>query len=49
MAESLQPGANVTAATWSEDLDPSQLYGWRRKALASGVISPVTAGADSPA
>ncbi|WP_328587699.1 transposase [Brucella thiophenivorans] len=49
VAESLQPGANVTAATWSEDLDPSQLYGWRRKALASGVISPVTAGADSPA
>ncbi|MDM7853214.1 transposase [Pseudochrobactrum kiredjianiae] len=49
MAASLQPGANVSAVARSEGLDPSQLYGWRRKALASGVVSPVTAGAHSPA
>lgn len=49
VAASLQPGANVSAVARSEGLDPSQLYGWRRKALASGVISPMTEGTDSPA
>ncbi|WP_024896945.1 transposase [Brucella rhizosphaerae] len=49
VAASLQPGANVSAIARSEGLDPSQLYGWRRKALASGVVSPVTARTDSPA
>ncbi len=49
VAASLQPGANVSAVARSEGLDPSQLYGWRRKALASGVVSPVTAGTASPA
>ncbi|WP_448786615.1 transposase [Brucella intermedia] len=34
VATSLQPGANVSAVARSEGLDPSQLYGWRRKALA---------------
>ena len=37
VAATLQPGANVSAVARSEGLDPSQLYGWRRKALASGV------------
>lgn len=42
VAATLQPGANVSAVARSEDLDPSQLYGWRRKALASGVVAPLT-------
>jgi len=48
VAASLQPGANVSAVARSEGLDPSQLYGWRRKAVASGVVSPVTVGPASP-
>jgi transposase len=32
------PGANVSAIARAEGLDPSQLYGWRRKALASGSV-----------
>ncbi|WP_245450344.1 transposase [Neorhizobium sp. SOG26] len=43
VAATLQPGANVSAVARSEGLDPSQLYGWRRKALASGVVAPVVA------
>lgn len=39
VAASLQLGANVSAFARSEGLDPSQLYGWRRKALASGVVT----------
>jgi transposase len=42
IAATLQPGANVSAIARSEGLDPSQLYGWRRKALASGVVAPLT-------
>lgn len=49
VAASLKPGANVSAVARSEGLDPLQLYGWCRKALASGVVSPVTAGLASPA
>ena len=44
VAAALQPGANVSAVARSEGLDPSQLYGWRRKALASGVVAPLTEG-----
>lgn len=40
VAAALQPGANVSAVARLEGLDPSQLYGWRRKALASGVVAP---------
>ncbi|MBB6262455.1 transposase-like protein, partial [Paenochrobactrum gallinarii] len=47
VAASLQPGANVSAIARSEGLDPSQLYGWRRKALASGTIAPLSAGMES--
>lgn len=43
VAAPLQPGANISVVARSEGLDPSQLYGWCRKALASGVVSPVTA------
>ena len=42
VAAKLQPGANVSAVARSEGLDPSQLYGWRRNALASGVVAPLT-------
>lgn len=41
IAEALLPGANVSAIARAAGLDPSQLYGWRRKALASGVVAPL--------
>lgn len=44
LAMALQPGANVSWVARSEGLDPSQLYGWRRTALASGVVAPLTEG-----
>ncbi|WP_246807256.1 transposase, partial [Ensifer sp. ENS05] len=37
--ETLLPGANVSAIARAEGLDPSQLYGWRRKALSSGMVA----------
>ena len=39
IAEALLPGANVSAIARAAGLDPSQLYGWRRKALASGAVA----------
>ncbi|MGZ2471837.1 transposase-like protein [Sinorhizobium medicae] len=42
IAETLLPGANVSAIARAEGLDPSQLYGWRRKALSSGLVAPLT-------
>jgi transposase len=33
------PGANVSAVARAAGVDPSQLYGWRRKALASGAVA----------
>ncbi|MDK1389339.1 transposase [Sinorhizobium sp. 7-81] len=42
IAETLLPGANVSAIARAEGLDPPQLYGWRRKALSSGVVAPLT-------
>ncbi len=44
LAMALQPGANVSAVARSEGLDPSQLYGWRRTALASGAVAPLADG-----
>lgn len=44
-AETLLPGANVSAIARAEGLDPSQLYGWRRKALSSGLIAPLAEAA----
>lgn len=41
VAETLVPGANTSAIARAAGLDPSQLYGWRRKALASGSIAPL--------
>ena len=33
--------ANVSAIARSNGLDPSQLFAWRRKAIASGVVAPL--------
>jgi transposase len=41
VSETLLPGANTSAIARAAGLDPSQLYGWRRKALASGSIAPL--------
>ena len=48
VAEAFSPGANVSAIARSEGLDPSQLYAWRRSALASGMVAPLTKGASAP-
>lgn len=38
LQEALSPGANVSAVARAHGMDPSQLFGWRRTALASGSI-----------
>lgn len=40
--ETFLPGANVSVIARSHGLDPSQLFVWRRKALASGLVAPVS-------
>lgn len=42
VAATLLPGANVASIARGEGLDPSQLYDWRRKAIASGSIAPLS-------
>lgn len=42
IAETMLPGVNVSAIARAEGLDPSQLYGWRHKALASGSVVPLS-------
>ncbi|MBD1546032.1 transposase [Labrenzia aggregata] len=37
---SLEPGANVSAIAREAGLSPSQLFGWRRKAVRSGAVRP---------
>lgn len=44
VGETFAPGANVSAIARAHGLDPSQLFAWRRKALASGMIAPLFAG-----
>jgi transposase len=44
--QTLVAGANVSAIARSNGLDPSQLFAWRRKAIATGVFAPL-AGAPS--
>ena len=44
VGETFLPGANVSAIARSHGLDPSQLFAWRRKALASGLVAPVSRG-----
>ena len=41
VGETLVAGASVSAIARSNGLDPSQLFAWRRKAIASGVVSPL--------
>ena len=41
VGETFLPGANVSAIARSHGLDPSQLFAWRRKALASGMVAPL--------
>src|ERR1700678_510157 len=41
VGETLVVGANVSAIARSNGLDPSQLFAWRRKAIASGVVAPL--------
>lgn len=41
VTETFAPGANVSAIARSHGLDPSQVYAWRRKALASGMVAPL--------
>jgi transposase len=46
VSQTLLPGANTSAIARAAGLDPSQLYGWRRKALASGSIAPLEEAPD---
>lgn len=41
VAEAFSPGGTVTGVARSYGLDVSQLYTWRRKALASGLVAPL--------
>ena len=45
VGETLLPGANVSAIARSHGRDPSQLFAWRRKAPASGLVAPISATA----
>ncbi|GES53157.1 transposase [Rhizobium dioscoreae] len=47
VAATLEPGANVSAIARGAGLDPSQLYDWRRKAIASGSIAPLSKSVDT--
>jgi transposase len=42
VGETFSPGANVSAIARSHGLDPSQLFAWRRKALGSGMVAPLS-------
>lgn len=42
--ETFEPGANVSAVALSHGLDPSELFAWRRKARASGLVAPSSGG-----
>ncbi len=48
VTETFAPGANVSAIARSHGLDPSQVYVWRRKALASGMVAPLTEASINP-
>jgi transposase len=40
VAETLAPGAVVASIARAHDVAASQIYGWRRQALASGAVRP---------
>jgi transposase len=48
IAESLVPGANVSAIARRIGIEPSQLFGWRRKAVREGLISVIEPQPESP-
>jgi transposase len=41
VAEAFSPGSTVAEVARAHDLDVSQLYEWRRKALSSGALAPL--------
>jgi len=43
LEQALAPGANVSAVARAHGMDPSQLFGWRRAALASGSVQRLKA------
>ncbi|MBO9102431.1 MULTISPECIES: transposase [unclassified Rhizobium] len=49
LEEALAPGANVSAVARAHGMDPSQLFGWRRIALASGSVQRLSAAGDGEA
>ncbi len=42
VAEAFSPGGTVAEVARAYELDVSQLYAWRRKALSSGAMAPLT-------
>jgi transposase len=48
VGETLVAGANVSAIARSNGLDPSQLFAWRRKAIASGMLAPLGGSPSRP-
>ncbi|AZN98005.1 MAG: hypothetical protein EOQ42_22590 [Mesorhizobium sp.] len=40
MSAPMAPGANVSAIARQAGLATSQLFGWRRKAIKSGAVTP---------
>jgi transposase len=42
VGETFAPAANVSAIARSHGPYPSQLFAWRRKALASGLVAPLS-------
>ena len=46
--QTLVAGANVSAIARSNGLDPSQLFAWRRKAIATGVVAPLAGAPSGP-
>lgn len=42
LAEAFSPGGTVAEVARAYELDVSQLYAWRRKALSSGTMAPLT-------
>jgi transposase len=41
VAETLTPGANVSAVARRAGISPSQLFGWRRQAIHNGTVAPI--------
>jgi transposase len=49
LAEALAPCANASAIARAHDLKPQQLFAWRRQALRSGLIGPLSSHPEQPA